>query len=79
VSPRHEKRDFVTKPQTLLAAEVPYYWILHPEEQMLIVQRWTAKGYLTILTASAGQTVRAQPFDAIEIRVGELFGDEDDA
>ena len=78
VSPRHEKRDFVTKPQTLLAFEVPYYWILHPEEQMLIVQRWTEKGYLTILSASAGQTVRAQPFDAIEIRVGELFGDIDD-
>jgi hypothetical protein len=27
----------------------------------------------------AGQTVRAQPFDAIEIRVGELFGDDEDA
>jgi Uma2 family endonuclease len=83
VSPKHEKRDFVTKPltkpQTLLAAEVPHYWIQHPEEQILIVQRWTARGYLTILSASAGQTVRAQPFDAIEIRVGELFGDDDDA
>ena len=78
VSPKHEKRDFVTKPQTLHAAEVLYYWILHPEEQMLIVQRWTSKGYLTILSASAGQTVRAQPFDAIEIRVSELFGDDDE-
>ncbi|HET7501737.1 MAG TPA: Uma2 family endonuclease [Kofleriaceae bacterium] len=79
VSPKHEKRDFVTKPQTLLAAEVPYYWILHPEEQMLIVQRWTARGYLTALSAGANQTVRAQPFDAIEIRVAELFGDDDEA
>jgi Uma2 family endonuclease len=78
VSPKHEKRDFVTKPLALLAAEVPYYWLLHPEEQMLIVQRWTAKGYLTTLSASAGQTVRAQPFDAIEIRVAEMFGDDDD-
>lgn len=78
VSPKHEKRDFVTKPQTLLTFEVPYYWILHPEEQMLLVQRWTEKGYLTILSASAGQTVRAQPFDAIEIRGSERFGDADD-
>jgi Uma2 family endonuclease len=78
VSPKHEKQDFVTKPQTLLAAEVPHYWILHPEEQMLIVQRWTAKGYLTILSATAKQTVRAPPFDAIEIRVGDLFGDDED-
>jgi Uma2 family endonuclease len=79
VSPKHERHDFVTKPQTLHVAEVPYYWILHPEEKMLIVQRWTAKGYLTILTASAGQMIRAQPFDAIEIWVGELFGDEAEA
>ena len=78
VSPKHEKQDFITKPRTLLAAEVPYYWLLHPEEQMLIVQRWTANGYLTVPSASAGQTVRAQPFDAIEIRVAELFGDDDE-
>lgn len=78
VSPKHEKQDLVTKPQTMLAAEVPHYWILHPEEQMLIVQRWTAKGYLTILSATAEQTVRAPPFDAIEIRVGDLFGDDED-
>lgn len=45
---------------------------------MLTVQHWTPKGYLTILSASAGQSVRAQPFDAIEIRVGELFGDVDE-
>jgi Uma2 family endonuclease len=77
VSPKHEKRDFVTKPQTVLAAEVPYYRLVYPEEQILLVQRWTANGYLTILSASAGQTVRAQPFDAIELR-GELFGDDDE-
>jgi Uma2 family endonuclease len=78
VSPKHEKHAFITKPLTLLAAEVPHYWLLHPEEQMLLVQRWTAKGYLTIHSATAGQTVRAQPFDAIEIRVSELFGDDDE-
>src|SRR5882672_10106203 len=78
VSPKHEKRDFVTKPQTLLSFEVPYYWILHPEEQMLIVQRWTEKGYLTILTATAEQTVRAPPFEAIELRVGDRFGVDED-
>jgi Uma2 family endonuclease len=79
VSPKHEKRDFVMKPQALHAAEVLYYWLLHPEEQMLLVQRWTTKGYLTILSAGAGEAIRAQPFDAIEIRVSELFGDEAEA
>lgn len=76
VSPTHEKRDFVTKPQTLFIAGVPYYWILHPEELMFIVQRWTPDGYLTILSADADQTVRAEPFDAIEIRVSEMLRDD---
>jgi len=76
VSPKHEKRDFVTKPQTLFTAEVPYYWLLHPEEQMLIVQRWTPNGYLTVLSADADQTIRAQPFDAIEIRVSDMLRDD---
>ncbi len=75
-SPSHEKRDFVDKFQCLHRAGVPHYWIMHPEQRMLLVHRWATEGYLTVLTASAGETVRAEPFDAIEIRVGELFGDD---
>jgi Uma2 family endonuclease len=75
-SPRHERRDFVDKLQYLHRAEVPHYWILHPEERMLLVHRWSAEGYVTILTATAGETIRAEPFSAIEIRVGELLGDD---
>jgi hypothetical protein len=29
-----------------------------------------------VLTAAKGESVRAEPFDAIEIAVGELFGDD---
>jgi Uma2 family endonuclease len=78
VSPSHEKRDMVDKPKVLHAAEVPHFWLLNPEEKMLLVQRWSAAGYTTILAASSGQTVRAEPFEAIELRVGVLFGDEED-
>ncbi len=77
-SPTHEKRDFVDKLGVLHRAEVPHYWILHPEEKMLLVHRWAPDGYVTILSATSGQIVRAEPFDAIEIRVGELFGDDED-
>jgi len=28
--------------------------------------------------AAAGETVRAEPFEAIELRVGTLFGDDED-
>ncbi len=50
--------------------------ILDPEQGTLAVHRWHADGYLEVLVAERGQTVRAEPFDAIEIAVGGLFGDE---
>ena len=78
VSPTHEKRDMVDKPKVLHAAEVPHLWLLNPEEKMLLVQRWSPAGYTTILAASSGQTVRAEPFELIELRVSVLFGEEED-
>ena len=33
---------------------------------------------IAVQRAAAGETVRAEPFDAIELRVGVLFGDEED-
>lgn len=78
VSPTHEKRDMVDKPKVLHAAEVPHLWLLNPEEKMLLVQRWSPAGYTTVLAASSGQTVRAEPFELIEIRASVLFGEEED-
>ncbi len=78
-SPNHEKADLVTKPRTLHAAEVPHYWVIDPEEKILLVHRWSRDGYIVVQRAATGETVRAEPFEAIELQVGELFGDDDDA
>lgn len=78
VSPKHERQDLVVKPRVLLAAEVPHYWVLHPEEKVLLVHRWTVDGYTVVLRATSGDRVRAEPFDALELDVAELFGDETD-
>jgi Uma2 family endonuclease len=78
VSPRHEKDDLVTKPRTLHATEVPHYCVLDPEETVLLVHRWSPDGYIVVLRATVGDVVRAEPFDAIEIDVGMLFGIEPD-
>ncbi len=78
LSPRNEKRDFVDKPRTLHAAEVPHYWILDAHEKLLIVHRWSPAGYTMVLSAGADETVRAEPFEAVELRVAVLFGDDDD-
>lgn len=78
LSPSNENRDLVDKMRVLHAAGVPHYWIGHPEEKILVAHRWTESGYLIALTAKSGETVRAEPFDAVELRVGILFGDEED-
>jgi Uma2 family endonuclease len=39
VSPKHKSRDLVDKPRMLHASEVPHYWVLDPEERLLLVHR----------------------------------------
>jgi Uma2 family endonuclease len=78
ISPRHERSDLVVKPRVLHAAEVPHYWILDPEERILLVHRWSSDGYTVVQRAAAGEAVRAEPFEAIELAVAALFGDDDE-
>ncbi|WP_437984573.1 hypothetical protein [Sorangium sp. So ce117] len=40
------------------------------------MHRWTPEGYLVALRAERGERIRAEPFDALELQVGVLFGDE---
>lgn len=77
LSPRTAKNDVGLKRRTLHAHGVPHYWLIHPQDQTLTVLRWTEAGYLHVLGAGVGDRVRAEPFDAIELSVGELFGHEE--
>jgi len=54
---------------------VPHYWIIDPIAQTLTVHRHTEAGDLA---AETGERVRAEPFDAIELQLGVLFGDDED-
>jgi Uma2 family endonuclease len=78
VSPKHEKREVVDKLRILHRGEVPHYWILDPQTRILRVHRYSPAGYIVVVTAGADETVRAEPFDAVETKVAVLFGDEDD-
>jgi Uma2 family endonuclease len=78
LSPSNFKRDVVDKFQVLHANQVPHYWIADPVERTLVVHRWQPAGYLVVLAATAGDVVRAEPFDAVELRVSALLGLEDD-
>jgi Uma2 family endonuclease len=78
LSPSNEKRDLIDKMGVLQRAGVPHYWIGNPQDKTLVVHRWEPKGYAIVLAAASGDVVRAEPFEAIELRVDVMFGDADD-
>ena len=78
LSPSTAAQDQVNKQRTFHRCGVDHYWIVDPERRILTVQRWRPEGYLVVLSANSSETVRAEPFDAIELRVGLLFGEDPD-
>ena len=74
LSPSNAANDTVRKLRTLRRHAVPNYWLLDPERLTLTVLRWTSEGYLEALAAASPETVRAEPFEAIEIALSEVFG-----
>jgi Uma2 family endonuclease len=75
----NKRNDLVKKKRVYHRHQVPHYWIIDPVEESLSVLRWTAEGYFEILAAERGEEVRAEPFEVLPLRVGALFGDEEDA
>lgn len=78
ISPGHEKRDEFEKFWTLFRARVPHYWLVDRENRFLRIHRWEPHGYLALPPIGEGQTVRAEPFEAVELRTNVLFGLEPD-
>ena len=78
LSPSNETHDRVDKLQSYYAAGVPHYWLANPVERVLEVYRRTDLAYALVLAAKAGQRIRAEPFDAVELPVNQLFGDDPD-
>lgn len=78
LSPSTARRDLWEKANILHAAGVPHYWLLDPERQTLTVCQRAERGWLIALVAGPGDRVRAEPFEAIELAVGALFGLEED-
>jgi Uma2 family endonuclease len=78
LSPGNVNNDLVKKRRIYYQHRVGHYWIIDPIAQRLEVYRWHSDGYLQVLTAERGERVRAEPFDALELQVGTLFGDDED-
>ncbi len=76
ISPARAADDTVRKLRLYAAAGVPHYWLVDSRDETLTVMRWTASGYVVALKAVRPERVRAEPFEAIEIAVGQFFGDD---
>jgi Uma2 family endonuclease len=77
LSPGTMRVDLGAKRVGYHRAGVTHYWLADPQNKTLTVLSWTKDGYLVELVAGPGDKVRAAPFDAVEIDVAELFGDEE--
>lgn len=76
ISSSNANDDTVRKLRLYHRVVVPHYWMVDPRDATLTVLRWHQDGYLTVLRAERGEIVRAEPFEAVELAVGTLFGDD---
>jgi Uma2 family endonuclease len=76
VSASNAKHDTIKKLRLYHQTAIPHYWLVDPRDSTLTVMRWSAAGYVTVMRAERGETVRPEPFEAIELAVGTLFGDD---
>ena len=73
----NRSNDLIKKKRVYHQCQIPHYWILDPAEETLAVHRWGPDGYIEVLAALRAERLRAEPFDAVELSVGVLFGDDD--
>jgi Uma2 family endonuclease len=76
VPPSNATDDTVKKLRLYHRVAIPHYWLVDPRESTLTVMRWSRDGFVTVMRAERGEVVRPEPFDAIELAVGTLFGDD---
>ena len=74
----NKRNDLIKKKRAYHQHQVGHYWLVDPVEETLSVHRWHPDGYVEVLIADRDERVRAEPFDAIELPLAVLFGDDDD-
>ena len=73
------KTDWGSKRLAYHRAGVPFYWLLDADNETLTVLRRVEEDYLVVLAAGKDEVVRAPPFEAVELAVCELLGEEPEA
>lgn len=73
ISPCTARRDRTIKLEAYRREEVRHYWIVDPRVQTIEILRLDGEGYRLVGVLAGAQKVRAEPFDAIELDLGELW------
>ncbi len=74
VSPGHERKDTLYHFLILQRQRVPYYWIVWPEDRVLIAYRLDQGGVTMVATIQGQATSRIPPFDEVELDMAYLLG-----
>jgi len=76
ISPQRANDDTVKKLRLYHRVGIPYYWLVDTRDSTLTVMRWNESGYITVMRAKRGETIRPEPFEVIQLVLGTLFGDD---
>jgi Uma2 family endonuclease len=75
VSPGHERKDTLQIFLLLQRHRVPFYWLIWPEDKVLIAHRLENDGYHVVKTIAGEKTARIPPFEEAEIDLAYILGD----
>jgi Uma2 family endonuclease len=67
--------DRTSKMPKYAALHVPYLWLIDPLQRTLEVFELVSERWTLVQTASEDQRVRAEPFAALELELGSLWGE----
>lgn len=70
------RRDGLQKRRIYADYGVPHYWLLDLVDERLVVLQLVDGVYQEILEAGRSERISAPPFDALELPIGALFGDD---
>jgi len=77
LSPSTIRVDRVLKLNIYGRERVPHVWLVDPIARTLEVFRLDGAGYRLLVAHGGDEPVRAEPFDAIELDLGAVFGQPD--
>ena len=80
-SPGHERKDVFHNFMLLQRAEVPFYWVISPEDQTLIAYQLVSGHYHSVysvecLAQQDCSKARIPPFEDVAMDLAYIFGDE---